>query len=724
MTNRVNGVTGHEPRRRRPARWPRRLLLGGVVTPLVVIAFFAALEALLALAGVEPAAVGDDPYVGFSRTPLFVVDDTGARYTTAASKAKWFNDQSFAVDKPDDVTRIFCLGGSTTFGRPYDDRTSFCGWLRALLDTAAPGRFEVINAGGVSYASYRVALVLDEVLTRDADLVIIYTGHNEFLEDRTYGELADVPAWVLSAGSALSHLRTFTAARALFTRSAPETISDEVSTRLDVIGPDDYDRDDAWRTSVLEHLRFNLDRMAGRAADAGVPVVFVTPAGQLRDCTPFASEPDAALPAATLARAADLRARAASLASAPAAVRVEAWRAAVDADPRFALAQYRLGEALFETGKVEAARAAFVAARDEDICPLRAISPVPDLVRAAAERAGAPLVDFVTLVDGRSRAAGGHGIPGRDLFFDHVHPTIEMHWLLGQALFDELVALDVRGPISPLDAPARAAIYQAVQNSIDVRDHVVALRNLAKVLGWAGKRDEAAALAADASALAGGGDAESHFLTGTFALQDGRPADAIAPLEAALAVDPGYAEAAYNLAEALASLGRYAEAIPHFEKSTSLQPDKLSASNNLALMHLRLGDAERALELLDALIARAPDYARAHNNRGTALARLRRYTEAEAALRDAARADPGYAEAHASLGTLLAALGRRAEAVAPLRRAAELRPASAEAQRKLGEALLETGERSAAIAALETATRLDPDDHAAALLLDRARTQR
>ena len=41
--------------------------------------------------------------------------------------------------------RIFCLGGSTTYGRPYNDTTSFAGWLRELLPVADPQRrWEVI----------------------------------------------------------------------------------------------------------------------------------------------------------------------------------------------------------------------------------------------------------------------------------------------------------------------------------------------------------------------------------------------------------------------------------------------------------------------------------------------------------------------------------------------------------------------------------------------------
>ena len=42
----------------------------------------------------------------------------------------------FRTRQPSGTVRIFCMGGSTTYGHPYDDKTSFCGWLRAMLPGA------------------------------------------------------------------------------------------------------------------------------------------------------------------------------------------------------------------------------------------------------------------------------------------------------------------------------------------------------------------------------------------------------------------------------------------------------------------------------------------------------------------------------------------------------------------------------------------------------------
>ena len=160
--------------------------------------FFIVLECVLSAWGVQSVLYDEDPYVGFSSyIPLFVekTEGDGARVMlTAGNKSRFFNPQKFPRDKGSGVRRIFCVGGSTTYGRPYDDHTSFCGWLREFLAVADPThKWEVINAGGISYASYRVALVMEELAEYEPDLFVIYSGHNEFLERRTYAEIRDTP---------------------------------------------------------------------------------------------------------------------------------------------------------------------------------------------------------------------------------------------------------------------------------------------------------------------------------------------------------------------------------------------------------------------------------------------------------------------------------------------------------------------------------------------------
>ena len=119
--------------------WTNALLV--VLSPIV---FLGLLEATLVILGVEPKTLAEDPFIGFaSYAPLFVEDPRAgemASLVTAPSKRGFFNLQSFPEQKSEGAYRIFTLGGSTTYGRPYDDRTSFSGWLPGPMPEEMPGR--------------------------------------------------------------------------------------------------------------------------------------------------------------------------------------------------------------------------------------------------------------------------------------------------------------------------------------------------------------------------------------------------------------------------------------------------------------------------------------------------------------------------------------------------------------------------------------------------------
>jgi tetratricopeptide (TPR) repeat protein len=440
-----------------------RTLTQAVVTSLVaLVVFFGLLEGVLVLVGVEPALRSGDPFVGFvSNAPLFAEQtdpDGRSILTTARNKLSLFNAQQFPREKAPGTTRIFCLGGSTTYGRPYDDTTSFAGWLRELLPVADPGQsWEVINVGGISYASYRVARLMEELVLFEPDLFVIYSGHNEFLEDRTYAKLRDLPVAVRSAAAVLARTRTWAATSSLLSRlgalpaspqGRPVRLPGEVKTLLDrSAGPERYERDDALRDQILEHYRISLARIAEIAGGAEAGVVFVAPASNLKDCAPFKSQHTSGLGEA------ERSASEASLSTALERMRDAEWSEAlavldeaIAVDPRFAELHYRRGRVLLALGRHEEAGAALRRARDEDVCPLRALTSMREALAGVARDKGATLVDFVDVVEQRALAEQGHRIPGRESFLDHVHPTIAANGALAVALIQSMIGMGVVQP--------------------------------------------------------------------------------------------------------------------------------------------------------------------------------------------------------------------------------------------------------------------------------------
>jgi hypothetical protein len=270
----------------------KKLAFGLIVTA----GFFVLIEVILSAVGVVPLYERVDPYVGFSGySPLFhqrTASNGEAVYETAHNKVRWFNVQRFPVRKAKGTVRIFCLGGSTTYGRPYDDRTSFCGWLRNFLPAVDPSRnWEVINAGGISYASYRATRLMEELVNYEPDIFIVYSGHNEFLERRTYGKLLNTPEVIRDLGTLASRLRLYSALHDV-TYEQSAVLPTEVKTLLErSVGPEDYHRDDEMREAVLDHYRASLKRMTHISHRAGARMILVTPASNMGDFSPFKSEP-------------------------------------------------------------------------------------------------------------------------------------------------------------------------------------------------------------------------------------------------------------------------------------------------------------------------------------------------------------------------------------------------------------------------------------------------
>lgn len=503
-----------------PKKSKRTPLWQGVLLSIAApIIFFLLLEGCLALFGLKPALQKEDPFVGFaSNVPLFV-PAKGAEgeqiMVTASNRLKFFNKQEFAKAKPPGTYRIFCLGGSTTYGRPYDDSTSFSEWLRELLPIVNAGkRWEVINAGGISYASYRVSHLMDELINYQPDLFIVYTGHNEFLEERTYKQIREIPSAVKRVASVLARTRTWSAMKTSLqklgisphtSREKPNRLADEVNAILDKsIGTESYTRDDVLKKNILEHYRLSLERMVESARSVDAQVIFVTPASNLKDCSPFKSVHRSGLEPASRQQVQVLLTRATQefqKNNLPAALQLV--ESAARLDPRHASLEYLRGKLLLDLKRFEEAEIALRMARDEDIVPLRALTPMQQTVKRVAEEKQVNVLDFVDLLKRRMLQMKGHAIPGREFFLDHVHPTIEGHKFLAVALINKMIERNLLQPEARLNNDAITAVEKKIIGRIDAGRHGYALANLARVFSWAGKTNDAERLARQALEVAG-----------------------------------------------------------------------------------------------------------------------------------------------------------------------------------------------------------------------------
>ncbi len=565
-------------------------LVFAVVTVTVLLLL---LEGVLALLGVKPQLYDRDPYVGFStQIPLFVESRNAAGepvMATARNRLEFFNPQQFAKVKAAGTYRIFSMGGSTTYGHPYSDPTSFNGWLREFLMAMVPQRkFEVINAGGISYGSYRVAQLMEELIHYKPDLFLIYCGHNEFLERRIYGQVNRTPrafqglagwAWHLRSATALQRvvapIRRLDRAEA----AAQNVLASDPVTMLDnSLGPTAYQRDDNQREQTFQHYQFNLRRMIDIARSVGAKVIFVTPASNYREVSPFKSEHRTGLSDEDRRRWKELydAARADFTNPVPGHA-LESLAAAEKIDDRAANLYFVRGRVLEKLSRFEEAKAAYQRAIDEDVCPLRGPSQIRRILAEVTQERHVPLVDFQSFVESKSE----HSIPGASLFLDHVHPTIDGYRLLALEL---LKAMEQEHLVTPnWDPSLIQKTTQAVLGRIDLRAHSLALMNLCKTLGWAGKREEAYRAGVRATEI-GGGIAEVQYQTGLAAQLSGRTNEALGFYQAAVGLQPDLAEAHCALGVVLEDTGRLTDALREyqlarkFSKPKNIQRDEANVS--------------------------------------------------------------------------------------------------------------------------------------------------
>lgn len=580
-------------KRRRQLSWQRKFLFAVFSTALL----FVSLEMILAVLGVQPISHRRDAYVGFAGSvPLFI--RSGDRYSTNPLKLSYFNPQSFLAKKSPGMRRVFCLGGSTTFGHPYEDPTSFCGWLREMLHEVEPdGSWEVINCGGVSYASYRVALLMNELTAYEPDLFIVYTGHNEFLEERSYGNLRR-SGLVDLAGRAVSRLRISGVIDDMLGGvPSPDKTTSRLAAEVDVIldhtdGPETYRRDPELRRGVVAHFRESLSKIVQLAQGSGAKVILVKPESNLKDFSPFKSESTKlsfgeSLRWEKLIRDAREAKKAGRLQAA-----VELLLQASSLDPHHADGLFQTASALFEAGRIEEAEQYYLNARDEDICTLRAPRQVTDSVPIIAESMNVPMVNFQKIIAQRCLQIHGYMLPGDECFLDHVHPTVDSNGDLAVAL---LQTMQEMGLAAARHSPEqiRERVRGRVTSSLSKKEQALALTRVAQVLAWAGKDQEGLRSAKQAVDVFPESSAVvSQY--GRMLENNGQTEAAFIQYQAAVRLDPSDSLAVSRLAAALFKQNSYNEAKEHWEKAIDTTPESAPLSFRVEL-HVRVGDCHALL---------------------------------------------------------------------------------------------------------------------------------
>jgi len=431
----------------------------------------ALLSGLLPLLGLElvlwafniaaPETVVDRSF-GFGQyQPLFIPNKDQTELRTSQNKSLYFGTQRFAKQKWKTEFRMFFLGGSTVRGRPFTVDTAFAKWVELELNARSPDNttYQSINCGGLSYASYRLARINQEILQYDPNLVVLATGHNEFLEDRSFtaakANQTDVSPisswrsvnWIRSlAGDDLESFKT----------NSEKRLPANVTARLDAkSGYASYQWDPVWKRDVIGQYRESITEIISQCQTKDIPILLVCLGSNLRDCPPIKSELPLTLSNTTRQKWLNLFDQATRHRDNPSTA-LKFYQQCSAITEEHALLHYRIARCFEQLGQNQAARKHYLLSKDHDICPLRLTEQMDRVIRELADQFDVPLVDGRRVLE----RASAHQIPGYEMYIDHVHPSIAGHQLIATAIVQQLMKSKLITQPDDFFTPDYAHMYQ------------------------------------------------------------------------------------------------------------------------------------------------------------------------------------------------------------------------------------------------------------------------
>jgi lysophospholipase L1-like esterase len=383
----------------------------------------------------------------FNHTPVFTTSTTNPNYKLFNPDiAKRYFDTEligvkgerdpFLARKPQNTFRVVVQGESAVQGFPYGHSISFSRFLKQYLEQLMPDRnIEVINMGLTAISSHILLDMAREIPSIQPDLVVIYAGHNEY-----YGIFGAGSAYRFSGKSnflsAYIYLRRFSLFRALgqLLGTGPSFSSAEEpqGTLMQAMAANkEIAFGDITYQAGLDQFRSNMGNILEIYRKAGLPVILAVPQSNLRSQPPFVSE--------AITSAEDLQSFTALSGSIKKAGGLDSTERRqllklYTKYPEHAGINYLMG---LSVNRSTDALEYFISARDLDMLRFRANSDIANAIQELSTQYGAKMSNAYNAL----AQADGEGIPGDQIFAEHVHFNIQGNDVLARHLTSEIADL-------------------------------------------------------------------------------------------------------------------------------------------------------------------------------------------------------------------------------------------------------------------------------------------
>ena len=520
--------------------------------------------------------------------------------------------------------------------------------------------------------------------------------------------------------------------------------------------------DDPGMEKVYSHFRVNLEDTLDVIGRGGAKAVVSTVATNLRDSAPFASQHRDLFSERDLAKWDELHAKGVALAEAGRYAEASAHLLEAEKlDDTHAGLQFLLGRCHWEMGDSREAMRRYRLARELDTLRFRADSRINQIIReTAADRAeeGIFLVDAAREMEARS----ARGIPGSDLFHEHVHMNFRGNYLLAKSVFQQIEEILPSEMARSRAEDGRLPTFEESMRGLALTGfdrHRIAAEVLDRLgrppftnqLNHEEAMEQAQRREAELrrfttpdgllearreyeQALQGRGD--DPWLHHNFAMllyQAGSFEATAEQLRIFLASFPQHAVARERLLASLIQMGRFGEAVDRSREALRIDPDFDAAKYTMAVSYSKLGKHGEAIAIYRGLLRDDPDRVPdIYNELGQLYVQKARHAEAieafEAGIRAADEAGRGdRPDMEYNLGVVLKREGRTesanrafSEAISGYRKRIRENPRSVRLHLALGSVYVEMREFSKAAESFRLAVASNPADLQAHLNLARS----
>ncbi|MCK5033929.1 MAG: hypothetical protein KAS18_09855 [Calditrichia bacterium] len=348
-------------------------------------------------------------------------------------------EQKFVKNKNRNTIRLVCLGGSTTAGFPYEVNINFPYFIKSRLQWLFPNKnIEVINLGISAINSHAVLDFLPEVLKLNPDAVLIYMGHNEF-----YGALG--LASIESIGSNRTFIKFYLELKEFRTYQLVRTIvwnllnffkSDSNKKQhgtlmKEIISQSQISYKSELYNKTIENFHYNLEDVVDFLTRNKVPILISDVVSNIKDQPPLGQDE-------ILIQNGDIRRQ---LQKAKTfkndydfQLAKKTYEEILLRDSTIASVLYNYAKCLYNLSEFKKAKKFYLKARDYDVMRFRAPKEINAIIKEVCLNKNAIFVSSDSIFQSNSE----HGIAGKSLFLEHLHPNVKGCYLIASSFIEGL----------------------------------------------------------------------------------------------------------------------------------------------------------------------------------------------------------------------------------------------------------------------------------------------